>query len=366
MASDRGRSRLRPSFDLAAASLRVRDSLPAVVQISVAALAAFAIAHFGLGHEIPFLAVTVCISSLSLARDARPRRVLDTALGITFGVLLADLSLHVFGRGLWQMVVVLATVLLLARFVHRSPGFAISAGIQASLVQLIPVASGSEWTRPVDAAIGAIVALLAVALVPRDARRLARGDERALLERLEHGVDALEDALRTGDQDEALTALELLRGTEPILADWEVSLESAAAIAQVSPILRGHRDDIAAQRERRTSLDYAVRNARVVARRVWQLLGDGQPRPELADTFAEIEFGIAELRASVDDPAMRMRARQSLTLAIVRLDPESPSLAAADIQDQTVFMQCRPLVVDLLTATGLEVEEARASLPDAD
>lgn len=355
---------LRAAFDLREASLRVRDSLSAVVQIAAAALAAYAIAHFLLGHAVPFLAVTVCISSLSLARDARPRRVLDTALGITFGVLLANLSLVVVGRGMWQMVVVLAVVALLGRFVNPSPGFAVSAAIQASLVQLIPVAGGDEFTRVLDALIGGAVALLATAVVPRDARRIARGDERQLLERLERGVDLLEHALRSGSRRRAGEALDLLRGTDKVLADWEVSLESAKAIAQVSPLLRGHRDEVRRQADRQTALDYATRNARVVARRIEQLLADGAARPELADTFEAVEYGVAELRAAVDDDEMRLRARQSLTLALVRLDPSDAALADADIQDATVLMQCRPLIVDLLTATGLEQDEARAALPD--
>lgn len=354
----------RPSFDVRLGALRVRDSLSAVVQIGAAVLAAYAFAHFVLGHPVPFLAVTICISSLSLARDARPRRVLETALGITFGVLLANLSLLLVGRGMWQMVGVFAIVALIARFVQPSPGFAVSAAIQASLVQLIPVADGAEHTRVLDALVGGAVALLATALVPRDARRIARGDERDLLERLERGIGALEAGLRSGSQSTAARALATLRGTEKALADWEVSLGSAQAIAAVSPFLRGQRGEVAAQAQRRTALDYAARNARVIARRIEQLLADVTPRPELADTFDEIEYGVAELRAAVDDEPMRMRARQSLTLALVRLDPSGPGLLDAEIQDATVLMQCRPLIVDLLTATGLEQSEARAALPD--
>lgn len=353
-------------FDVRAATLRVRDSLSAIVQIVAAALAAYAFAHFVLGHHNPFLSVTVCISSLSLARDARPRRVLDTALGITFGVVLANISLLLIGRGMWQLVVVLALVILMARFVHKSPGFAVAAGIQASLVQLIPVVNGHEIERPVDAIVGGAIALAATALVPRDARRLAKGDERALLEQLEGGIRRLESALHHGDAERAEHALEYLRDTDRMLSDWNTSLESAKAITAISPFLRHQRDDVERQRQVRVALDYAVRNARVVARRVWQLLAeDGTPRPELARTFEEIAIGLGELGAAVDDPDDLPQARQSLTLAIVRLHPASDD-TEHDVQNITVLMQCRPLLVDLLTAAGLSVDEARACLPDVD
>lgn len=354
------------SFDVRAAFHRVRDSLSAIVQIVAAAIAAYAFAHVLLGHENPFLSVTVCISSLSLARDARPRRVLDTALGITFGVVLANISLLLVGRGMWQLVLVLGLVVLMARFVHRSPGFAVSAGIQASLVQLIPIASGSEIQRPIDAVVGGAMALAATAIVPRDARRLAKSDERALVQQLGGGIRLIEAALHHGDADRAERALEHLRATDRMLSDWNTSLESAKAIATISPFVRQHLKDIERQREVRVALDYAVRNARVVARRVWQLLAEEEsPRPQLARTFEEIAIGVGELEAAVDDPDALVQARQSLTLAIVRLHPASHDIEY-DVQDATVLMQCRPLLVDLLTAAGLTVEEARERLPDVD
>lgn len=355
----------RDAVDLNESLRRVRNSLPAIVQITVAAITAYSVAHLVFGHQNPFLSVTVCITSLTLARDARPRRVLDTSLGITFGVLLANLSLVAIGRGFWQLAVVMTTVMLLARFVHRSPGFAVSAAVQASLVQLIPVADGREFTRPMDAVVGAITALLATAIVPRDAHRLARHDEHDLLDLLELGIDQAEEALRSGNHNRGEDALDTLRGTQPILENWYTSLQSAKAIAAVSPWYWRRRREVNGQEDIYQALDFAVRNARVTVRRISQLVGDGVPRPELAETMGDIESGVAELRASIDDREMVARARQTFTLAMARLDPSHGLLARLDLADATVLMQCRPLLVDLLMATGLSLDEARAKLPDA-
>ena len=57
---------------------RVQHSSIAILQIVVAATGAYAFAHYVLGHPAPLLAATVCVSSLGLVRDARPRRVLET------------------------------------------------------------------------------------------------------------------------------------------------------------------------------------------------------------------------------------------------------------------------------------------------
>ncbi|GGA62930.1 FUSC family protein [Pseudoclavibacter endophyticus] len=340
----------------------MRDSLPAITQITVAAMAAYAFAHFVLGHENPFLAVTVCVTSLGFARDARPRRVLDTALGITFGVLFANVALVLIGRGVWQLAVVLVVVMLMARFFHPSPGFAVSATIQAALVSLIPLSSGAEYTRLIDAVLGGAAAIAATALVPRDARRMARADARTLFAALERATIDLVEALRTGDSGASLHALDELRRTQPLLDNWGTSLDSARSIAAVSPLLRGHRDEIDAQAELRLRMDLVTRNLRVIARRISAVVADGKPRPALADVLAGIESSIVELGLSFDRPALRRQAEQTCILATVRLDP-ARLVPNGSVGEVMIVMQCRPLVVDLLVATGVDADAARGMLP---
>ncbi|GAB3290317.1 FUSC family protein [Pseudoclavibacter terrae] len=351
-----------PAVGVGAALARVRASLPAVVQITAAAFVAYAIAHWGLGHPIPFLAVTVAITSLGLQRDARPRRVFDTALGITFGVLLSNLSLVLFGRGVWQVAVVLAVVLLLGRLVHPSPGFAIGAAVQASLVQLIPVQGVAEYSRLLDAVIGGAVAIAATALVPRNAAALAKNEAKGLIGALAQALGDISQALRRGDSDAGLAALEELRRTQDTLDAWSTELESAASIARLSPFMRHHRGRVDRLVELRTSIDLATRNLRVLARRAWSLSWDGRHREELADLLGDIQSGMLELRLGLDDDAMLHQSRQTLLIAAARLEPDH--LHGAQLADSVLLMQCRPLVVDLLIASGMDPEAARTALPE--
>lgn len=351
-----------PRFRLDDATRRLVDSLPAIVQITVAAVAAYAFAHWVLGHAIPFLAVTVCITSLGFARDARPRRVFDSAAGITFGVVLANVSLLTIGRGPWQLLVVLLVVMAMARFVHRSPSFAVSATVQAALVSLIPVASGHEYERLIDAVVGGVVAILATALVPRDARRHARADARALFAALDRATTEMADALRQGDPDAGLHALEELRRTQGLIDDWGASLETARAVAAVSPFLRSHRADVEAQVELRDRVDLVARNLRVLARRVWSVSSDGRAREALADVVSLIQSSVAELGLSLDRPELRRQSTQTCILAAVKLDP-AELVPYGTVGEVMIVMQARPLVVDLLIATGLSPEAARAALP---
>ncbi|TPX04992.1 FUSC family protein, partial [Schumannella luteola] len=82
--------RVRRQVDLRMAGRRVWESLPAILQILTAVAAAYAIAHWGLGHAVPLLAITVTINSLGFTRDARPVRVAESVVGILLGIALGD------------------------------------------------------------------------------------------------------------------------------------------------------------------------------------------------------------------------------------------------------------------------------------
>ena len=102
---------------------RVRESLPAIAQIVVAATAAYAFAHFVLGHSVPLLAATVTVSSLGLVRDARPWRVAETVMGMLVGILVAalvNLGSHTLaGAQQWRLTIGLALVFSVARLPLR-------------------------------------------------------------------------------------------------------------------------------------------------------------------------------------------------------------------------------------------------------
>ena len=84
------RSAVPHLFDLRSSGERAIDSLVPALQIAIAATVSYAFAHFVLGHALPLIAVTVTISSLGFVRDARPLRVLETAVGMVIGIALSE------------------------------------------------------------------------------------------------------------------------------------------------------------------------------------------------------------------------------------------------------------------------------------
>ena len=342
---------------------RVRASLPAILQIVLAAGIAYAITHYAIGHAVPVLAVTVTISSLGFARDARPRRVLENAVGVVIGIALSEVLLIVFGKGVWQFGVVLLAALVIARFFSPSSAFAVAAATQSMFVMLLPDPSGGPFTRSLDGLVGGAVALVITALVPRDPVGLARYDARRLFTAVQSAFASLVVALRSADVVPADDALASLRSTQPMLDDWAATLDTAVSISRLSPFLRGRGPALAQQTRIRTSVDLAVRNLRVIARRIDTSVADGVPRPEIADLVVGLASAVQVLGESVDSIDRLPIAREALTAVGRRLDP-ARILPDAVVGEAMVVLMLRPLVIDLLMATGLEHEAARERLAE--
>ena len=354
--------RIRRRLDARVALGRVADSLPAILQILVAVAASYAFAHWVLGHAFPVLAVTVTISSLGFTRDARPRRVAESVLGILLGIALADgLSLLV-GKGLWQLLVVLLVVFLVGRALSPNPAFAVAAAIPSALVVLLPDPTGGPFTRSLDALVGGVVALLVTALVPRDPRRAELRDGRLLFGVFDESAGSIVDCLTVPEPAAGELALGRLRRTQAMVDSWRVSHDTAISVARISPFLRRFLPELQRHGRLLEAADLTARHLRHVARRCEFLVRDGLPRPALAAVVAEVGTGIRLLGAELDDPAQVGAARSLLTDLARRLDP-AVLIPDAGVAESSILILLRPLTVDLLVGTGMDVERARELLP---
>jgi uncharacterized membrane protein YgaE (UPF0421/DUF939 family) len=348
--------------DARLAARRVWESLPAIVQIVAAVTAAYAIAHYGIGHAFPVLAVTVTINSLGFARDARPQRVAETVLGILVGVALSDGLSLVLGKGLWQLVIVLLVVFVVGRAVSSNPAFAVAAAVPSALVVILPIPDGGPFGRTIDAVIGGGIALLATALIPRQPGRAAARDRRMLFATVTEAVGSIVEALRDADEGAGELALARLRRTQPLVDAWKSSLDSALAIARISPFLRSRLPELQRSSQAYTAADLTTRHLRTVARRVMFLVRDGQERPALAELIAQFGTAYQLYGEELDDPQLVGQARSLLADLARRLDP-SGVVPDSDLPDAALVLMLRPLAIDLLVGTGMPAEDARGLLP---
>lgn len=351
----------RRTVDLRPRLSRLRDSAASIAQIVLAVTVAYAFAHYVLGHAVPLVAATVTLSSLGLVRDARPRRVAETVAGMLVGILIAELVLLIAGGGWWQLALSVALTLVVARFLSPQPGFAVAAGIQTIVVLLLPIPA-APFTRLLDALIGGAAALAVTALVPRNGLRDEVRDGKELFAGLRAAIATTAQALRRGDRIRAERGLEKARALQARTDAWRTSLESAIAVSRISPFLRRQRFELQRHERVRQSLDFAVRNLRVVARRAVYLCDDGVPRPVAAALLGDLDRAAGLVADALDDVALEPVAREAALAVAVRLDPASV-LPGARLGDHNLIAAMRPLAVDLLTATGMPPAEARAAVP---
>lgn len=344
---------------------RLGSSLPAIGQIVVAVVASYSIAFYLVGHVAPVVAVTVTVSTLGFGRDARPLRVIETALGITLGIALSEVIVLSFGLGVVQLGVAVGVTLVAARIVSASPSFAVIAGVQSVLVAVLPSPAGGPFTRTIDSLIGGAVALAVTALVPRNPRRLALRDGRRFLTQFADLLAALVGVLRVGHRTETDRILESARQTQPLVDQWSQSLNSAVAIARISPFLRSHLGELERQQVMQRNLDLAIRNLRVLTRRLAVLEREGRARPELAELLSGMISGVNLLAESLTKPEIMPVVRQNLILIAVRLDPET-LLPGQSAGEASVVFALRPMMMDLLCAAGLTPDDARSAMPVLD
>ena len=354
--------RVRRQLDVRMAGQRVWHSLPAIGQILLAVAAAYAIAHWGLGHAVPILAVTLTINALGLSRDARPIRVAESVLGILLGVALSDGLSLLFGKGLWQLMVVLLVVFIVGRIVSSNVSFAVAAAVPSALVVLLPIPAGGPFGRTLDALVGGVVALLVTALIPRDPTRASRRDGRLLFSVLSESTGSITDGLAEADSAAGELALTRLRRTQPLIDNWNTSLDTAMSVSRISPFLRRRVPELRRDARGLTAGDLSSRHLRTLARRVEFLVRDGQKRPALAGIVHDIQTALALLGRELDDLQLAGQARSLLSDLARRLDP-AVVVPDGGVTDAAIVLMIRPLVVDLLVGTGMEPDAARALLP---
>jgi len=83
----------------------------------------------------------------------------------------------------------------------------------------------------------------------------------------------------------------------------------------------------------------------------------------LAGIVEQVGTAIGLLSAELDDLELTGAARSLLEDIARRLDP-ARSLPSASASETALVVQLRPLVVDLLVATGLPIAEAQGRLPE--
>lgn len=351
---------------------RMLRGLFQAVQMTVAAVGAFMIAERLFGHQGPIFAATAALVSLGYAKGGlRYRRVLEVSIGCTLGIVVGDFLIHVLGHGEWQAAVVLLISLMLARFLDNGAIFTTQMGLQSVLVVLLPPSQDGVFARSLDAVVGCTCALLLAYFIPEDPRREPREDVRKLI--TEYSELLGECSRAVSDYDSRLAWHALVRGrqTQPLVDSVRTGLKASKEISHASPVHRRHRQEIESLDHCIRYLDLAVRNSRVLARRLASVLNRVSLADEAVSSLTEVLADLSDAVVSlgnalaVSHPQSResylRQARNELFSVAARLEPHE--MGVHTMEGEALVLMIRPMVVDLIESTGISHQVAINHLP---
>lgn len=333
-----------------------------ILQCSVAAAIAWLVATEVFQHNRPFfapIAVVICIG-VGFGQQ-RLRRVVELVVGVSVGIGVGDLLILHIGTGWWQLALVLGLAMTISVVLGGGTLVTLQAGSSAILVAtLLPPGGTAGVDRMLDALLGGLLGLAAIALLPGDPPELARRRGQQLLGELAAALTAGAAAITERDREIAQRALRRAR-TQRAGDEYRDALRNAREIAAISPLRRRQRDRIARYAAAAEPIDLALRNSRVLLRRTRSALTDDETfPPTLPDALRQLADAVTAFAGALGDVDLD-DVREKIRAAATAVGAEG--LAHTGFSARVVTAQLRSIAVDLLQATGLDHEKARGFLP---
>jgi uncharacterized membrane protein YgaE (UPF0421/DUF939 family) len=330
-------------------------------QCAVAAGLAWVIATEVFGHEMAFFAPTAAVIALGTSYGQRLRRVAEVGIGVMVGIGIADLFVQVFGRGAWQVTVVVAVAMAAAVLLDAGVILTSQAAVQAIVVTTLLPLSGL-MDRVIDALIGCAVALLAASVVPGAPLRRPREEAAKVCAELSRLLREARYAATHADLEHAAETLDRARETEALLNDLRAAASEGLEVVRTTPFHRRRAPQVRSIAEVVTPMDRALRDTRVLIRRIVISARVDETMPpdylQLLDQLAEAADVIAtELGSNRPPDAAQPNLIQ---IAAATSQASSPLTLSAAV----VLGQMRSLTVDLLELSGLTNYEAVALIPE--
>ncbi len=340
---------------------RLRTKAWQIGQCGVAAGVAWFVASDVLDHPTPFFAPIAAVVSLGLTYGQRLQRVVQMTIGVAIGVLVGDLVVHLIGSGAWQMGLVVSLAMASAILLDGRGLLVTQAGVQSIVITALVPASGQAFLRWTDALVGGAVALVAATVVPRAPLRRPREQAAYVvgtIARLLHGAS---EGIREGDLDATMELLSDARSTDVMVEELREAADEGLAVVRASPFRVRHKGSVRKMADYVEPLDLALRNTRVLVRRVAVAVYRRDPIPHayalLCDDLAEVvEEMAAELSADRTPASVQPRlvALAHATSAVERTH---------DLSAEVVLAQLRSIVADLLRLTGMGSLESTDAIP---
>lgn len=349
---------------------RVRVDFFQSVQIVAASMGAWLFAEHILGHQEPIFAPVAALVSLGYVSGAKhSRRILEVSFGVTLGILIGDLLLILLGHGTWQAAVVLFLTVIIARFIDKGIIFTIQLSFQACFTLLLPVPDDA-FTRSFDGIVGGAFAFLTMYLMPRDPRKNPRARAIALMDAFAKVFQLSSEAIRYYDYNKAYQSLLDARALQPLYDSCRGDLITAQGMNDLSWKSRKNREELERLAKTLAAVDLAIRNDRVLNRRMASTIRHVQLRSaalvslskaldELSLASQSIGLGMSAPRKEEREHYMK-KAQDRMVRLAGTLNPHY--MGVASFEGESLVLMLRLIVVDFMEATGMSHKDAVAVL----
>lgn len=351
----RGRTSLR------ARRARVRAKGWQVGQCAIAAGVAWFLANDVLGHPTPFFAPIAAVVSLGTSYGQRLSRVAEVTVGVAIGVLVGDTLTYWLGSGGWQIALIVSLAMTMALLLGQGVLFVNQAAIQAIVVSTLVPTPEAAFVRWTDALIGGGVALVAAAVVPRAPLRRPREQAAVVIRKVSELLRAASKSILDGDVDRALHVLQDARGTDWLVIELRAAADEGLSVVRSSPFRRRHRGRVRAMAELVEPLDFALRNTRVLVRRVAVACYRREPIPA---SYANLLDDLADCTDAIADELGEGRAATAVRSRLVAIGRATATVErSTDLSAEVVLAQTRSLIADLLAVSGMDPLAATDQIP---
>jgi uncharacterized membrane protein YgaE (UPF0421/DUF939 family) len=337
---------------------RLKGGAALAVQAGVAAGLAWFLAHNVIGRPSPFFAPIAAVITLASSVGQRARRTVELVLGVAIGIGVGDAIILVIGRGPWQIALIVLGAILVATAVGGGTPLVVQSASSAVLVATLASGPGLPYTRFFDALVGGGVGLVVMTLLlPLNPLTVVRRAADPALFALAEGLRAVSAGLAAGDQEAVQAALDRLRAAEGTFAAFSAAVTAARENVAFAPARWRNRGALAQYVDGADQMTYALRNVRVLTRRVLTAMGDGETVPAVLPQAVELLGEAVDLlkhewAKGAEPIATRERALRAAAEAGQGYDE------GVGFSGGVVVAQVRTTVTDLLRATGIEYAEA--------
>jgi uncharacterized membrane protein YgaE (UPF0421/DUF939 family) len=233
--------------------------------------------------------------------------------------------------------------------------------VQAIVVSALVPTPDAAFIRWTDALIGGAVALVAATLVPRAPLRRPREQAAIVMRKISMLLRAASESISDGDFERALRMLDDARSTDELVVELRAAADEGLSVVRSSPFRRRHRGGVRAMADLVEPLDFALRNTRVLVRRVAVAC---YRHEQIPTSYAVLLDDLAECTDSIADELSAGRAAVAVRDQLIALGRATGRVERSrDLSSEVVLAQVRSLVADLLAVSGMDPLTATDQIP---